>query len=252
MADDWERSRTFYASLTLARDGDETEQYGAENYRLGERWPAYERFWRFHVAPATERPASIAIREGVARPVSEMIRANYQTFCRVVSACDYTAMLQTDVSYTRVEDWGRLLSSHAAAVESFAELVASAARLLTTLGLPPGPLPPDREEWRSLFERHQAYQSYLAGVEPGSVAWITDEKRRIAIVLGPETVVSASPLAGSADPATGSSRRLVDAARLHLDDLIHVLNVGSGQLIELLEPAQASRAYHRLWGWYQG
>jgi hypothetical protein len=62
MASDWELSRPYYCGLTLLRDGDEVEQYGAENYRLQERWPAYERFWRFHVAPATQRPACVAFR----------------------------------------------------------------------------------------------------------------------------------------------------------------------------------------------
>jgi hypothetical protein len=253
MAADWERTRTFYESLTLARDGDDTERYGAENYRLDERWPAYEHFWRCHVAPATERPASIAIREGVSRLVLEMAQANYQTFSHVVSACDSTAMLQTDLAFARVEDWRRLFTFHAVAIGSFAELVTSVSRLLATLGLPLGLLPPDRDEWRALSERHQTYQAYLANLEPRSIAWATDEGRRIALVLSPEAVGFAPPLAEPADLTTDSSRvRLVAVARLHLDNLIHILNFGSEQLTELLEPAQARREYHRLWGWYRG
>jgi hypothetical protein len=253
MADDWTQARAFYSALTLARDGDEMEQYGAENYGLNERWPAYEQFWRFHVAPATERPASIAIREGVSQLVHDLSGANYRTFCCVVSACDFTAMLQTDVSYERAEDWKRLLSFHAAAVRAFADLIASTSCVLTALELSPGPLPPDRREWRSLVDDYRAYHAYLEGIDPGSLTWISDEERRIAIVLSPEALTADSTCDRAADRAAVNHRaRLVDAARRHLDDLIHLLNVGSGQLIGLLEPAQACRAYHQLWGWYRG
>jgi hypothetical protein len=253
MADEWEKSRPFYEALTLARHGDETEQYGADNYGLDRRWPAYERFWRFHVAPATERPAGIAIREGVAQLVLDLILANYQTFCRVVSACDFTALLQTDVGFTRDEDWQRLLAFHDKALAEFSKTAGSAARLLTALDLPSGPVPLQREDWRSLFESHRAYQAYLVALDQESVEWVADDECRIATVLPPEEVPAARDLGRSADAARGvPRRRLVDAARNHLDDLISLLNVGLEQVIAALEPAQGSRTYLRLQGWYRG
>ena len=52
----WEPS---YRQLTLANDGDELEQDFAINYDLGKTFPNYESFWRYHVAPATNRPVDV-------------------------------------------------------------------------------------------------------------------------------------------------------------------------------------------------
>ncbi len=248
MSSDWEASRPYYGSLTLLQDGDEVEKYGAEDFRLHERWPAYEEFWKSHIAPATRRPASIDPRQGISPITSKLMTANYDAFGCVVAACDLVGMLQTDVSFTRKNDWKRLFSRLGSALDAFIDVAEAVAEVLDTLGLPPAPGELMGEDWLVAHGRFDAYQTYLTEQIMSAMEWADLKMIPTALVASKEAALRDSSLGVGRDPEC-SRLRLVDAGRQHLDDLIVLLNAGQKRLIAKLEPVQSSGQYHELWGW---
>ena len=250
MASDWDTSRGFYGALTLLLDGDEIEQLGAENYRLNLRWPAYEQFWQLHVVPATQRPANINVREGASRTVRNVMTANYETFCCVVAACDYTAMLQSDTTAARGEDWARLFIAIDSAIEAFARLRTSASNVLETLGHSFDCADGRDKSWLVTRRSIETYHEYLRG-QSKAPSRLSDVDAVPTVIVVPRASLNDH---GVVKPPgdKGTSLRLVDAIRLHLDDVIELLNAGHELLLAGLAPVQSNRRYHELWGWYSG
>lgn len=55
--DAWAAAKPFYDQQTLVSNGEPlVEQYGARVHGMGQLFPNDERFWRYHVCPATGRP----------------------------------------------------------------------------------------------------------------------------------------------------------------------------------------------------
>lgn len=84
--------REFYGHLTFRRDGEAVEQYGAAAYSLDQQIPSLERFWQFHVAPATDRSGSSDDTLHLAPDIHEIIGTiaglSYEVFCELVDAKD--------------------------------------------------------------------------------------------------------------------------------------------------------------------
>src|SRR5260221_2942209 len=87
----WTAARFCSEGLTLAKDGDPAEQYGATRHRLAEHFPNYEAFWKRHVCPATERPSGITFRPGVSDIVSVIAQRSYTVFIYLLEAYEFLA-----------------------------------------------------------------------------------------------------------------------------------------------------------------
>src|SRR4029450_4666747 len=94
----WARHRPFYDALTLA-DGDEVEQRAGSEYGLGTSFSWYLRFWKFHVAPATNRPHNIGLRWRLTSAIiSSIVQRSHGVIDDLVKALDdYEAVKAGDL-----------------------------------------------------------------------------------------------------------------------------------------------------------
>jgi hypothetical protein len=92
--------KNLYDKLTLRADGDDLERHGATEYDLvgKDHFPNYEKFWRYHVAPATFRPHHHWWRDADAC-IAKLGQRSYSIFFHLVSAHDSLASVQEADSY---------------------------------------------------------------------------------------------------------------------------------------------------------
>jgi hypothetical protein len=84
----WNELKEFYGRLTFSEHGESYEKYGAEHHALGDRLSYLQEFWRYHVAPATNRPNNIDLSDNIHPLVSRMAETNYEIYCNIVDALE--------------------------------------------------------------------------------------------------------------------------------------------------------------------
>jgi hypothetical protein len=90
----WEKSKWYYDGLSIVNEGDITEQTGADRYGLTRDMPNYERFWRYHIAPATQRPFSIRVRDEADEIVKLIAQRSYSVFSNILEAITQLEVIQ--------------------------------------------------------------------------------------------------------------------------------------------------------------
>jgi hypothetical protein len=68
----WSNWQDVSDEMNLSEHGASIERQGADVYRLDLAFPNYQRFWRRHVVPATERPKSVYLRPRAAEAVERV------------------------------------------------------------------------------------------------------------------------------------------------------------------------------------
>lgn len=102
----WLARQSFYDSLNLRKDGDDAEQLGCVQYDLDKSFAEYEKFWRYHVAPATQRPMSaLLFNAGVHAAVIELAQRSYTVFAYLLEANEYLAQLRAGNIGPRFRKW---------------------------------------------------------------------------------------------------------------------------------------------------
>jgi hypothetical protein len=94
-ASDWDQAKEFYSRLTLRRDGDSLEKEAMDAYGFDACFPNYEKFWKFHIAPATNRPVDDRIRDDAHKAISFVIQRQYSILYCLVIASGYGRRVAT-------------------------------------------------------------------------------------------------------------------------------------------------------------
>ena len=85
---EWNIWKAAFDLVTLKNDGDSLEMRGATEHGLDSSFSNFEIFWRYHVVPATNRPANIEFRPNVSTAVSKVATLNHSLFIDLVNAAD--------------------------------------------------------------------------------------------------------------------------------------------------------------------
>lgn len=100
---DWKALKLAYRDLRFdSEPAEDVEKYAVTNHKqLKRRLPNLETFWRFHIAPATNRTADTHLRDNIRPVVSRMAERSYEIFCNVSDALDELAIVQGGLSPPR-------------------------------------------------------------------------------------------------------------------------------------------------------
>lgn len=86
---DWNSVQRVYRRLSFDTPPYErVEAYGIETHKLDQRLPNLQEFWRFHVAPATNRPDNTYLLDDVHPVISRMAERSYEVYCNISDALD--------------------------------------------------------------------------------------------------------------------------------------------------------------------
>lgn len=84
------QNRSYYETLSLRNDGIEIEKLGATKYGLDRTFQHYEVFWKYVVAPTTERPNDpLQLKSRVDPLIYTIAIRSYTVFVRLVQAHEF-------------------------------------------------------------------------------------------------------------------------------------------------------------------
>jgi hypothetical protein len=85
----WQSLQDAYKSLTFASEPFEAvEEYGVRVHELDKRLSNVQLFWRYHIAPATNRPDGTHLSERIRQIPSRMAERSYEIYCNISDAMD--------------------------------------------------------------------------------------------------------------------------------------------------------------------
>ena len=86
---DWNSLKTVYRRLSFdSPPCEHVEAYGIKTHGLNQKLQNVEEFWRFRVAPATNRPDNTYLLDDVHPVISRIAERSYETFCNISDALD--------------------------------------------------------------------------------------------------------------------------------------------------------------------
>jgi hypothetical protein len=93
---EWKSLKTVYGRLRFdSPPYERVEADGIEKHNLNEKLPYVQEFWRFHIAPATNRPDNIYLRDGSHPVMSRMAERSYEIYCNISDALDELEIVKT-------------------------------------------------------------------------------------------------------------------------------------------------------------
>lgn len=265
--DAWSRQEWYYYQLTLRRDGDEVEAYGDTEHALDAELPAYVRFWKRHVAPSTQRPASIETRDAAHELVSLIAQRSYAVFCNIVECMDQLEIIKREGLGNRHRNAVIALKFCGDALVMFSELerliagppnafTKSVGCLADKLGVIITPLSRSQSSaWIPLRENVVVYRHYLT--HNGMPLTLTAKSDGAVYVLRREHLEGTNPVSWIASERKHGSEpthwhELKDACNQILKDTVALLDFGYSALVDELGSFVWKAAYQQLWGWTEG
>lgn len=258
----WTASKPFYDQQTLAEHGDPAEQYAAKELRIDAIFPHYGQFWRYHVCPATERPASMGFRAGVADIVSVVTQRNYTVFRYLVEALQHGRLVDTGEFGLGNRNCYIALMYAGNALQVFTEFqialcgkpkpLSGMQDLAAQLGATVDPFP----DWNTILsadrERLSIYRNYLTHQGWFYAVYVSASKQ--SVVLKPEAFTPGAVYTwthAEHDYATTPSNwmPLQDLCSLIVNDTVAFLDLAYERICATLAPLLPMPAYQALWGW---
>ncbi|MGH7886381.1 MAG: hypothetical protein ACREPG_00825 [Candidatus Binatia bacterium] len=92
---DWNSLKRAYLHLNFTSEPFErVEEYGASVHKLNERLSNVQEFWRYHIAPATNRPEGTHLSDNIRGVTSRLAERSYEIYCNVSDALDELAEIK--------------------------------------------------------------------------------------------------------------------------------------------------------------
>ena len=263
-AERWARLRAFYAGLTLVSDGVGWEQEGAVEHHLDKLFPNYERFWKYHVCPGTDRPTGMDFLAATGETISVMMQRSYTVFMYVTEAVEHLKMVTAGDLGRRYRHCFITLTYAGNALQIFTELQRAVCGEPTQRGgiaslsaiLRPAldPFPDWEGAWAARRSGIARYRNYLTHQ---GLPFVVTDAVGTPHVLKRECVPSRRPLTWREsnrrfDDDITSYTTLAGACEQIVADTIAFLNDGYGRICDALEPLLSDGAYQSLWGWRDG
>ncbi len=251
--DAWQKMRSFYDGLSLARDGDVHEQEAFHESPFPDYFLGYEAFWRYHVAPATGRPESIRIRPNADWIINRMAQRSYSVFQRILYAVQSLAVSEDCSSrelVSALEHSGTALTLFNALERTIAgdQPDTLSSRLQTPIRTAKEISP----KWNESRSQMIIYRDYLT--HQGSLMTVKTRPDGPLFVLRSEYLAGQ----GNVDWAEVEKRHLGDASHWQelrsvsgevVRDTLNLLNMGYEALSNEMNRLLENPAYQQLWGW---
>jgi len=254
----WEAA---YRQMELSTEGDPMEIGFANGYNLSRIFPNYEKFWRFHVAPATNRPVDLDHRPTAAKEVCVIMTLSYSILNDLFDATLAMAELRRGVYGDRYKNFKDAVKSAGDGLQKFTDFQRSiendlARALHRTIQVW------SHEEWKTTWEPRREkiinYRNYLTHISsaprillvpsPGG-GEVPHVLRRDFVVLGQyPTWNEQSELYASNPERFGTFMEIYDELYA---ETAGWLNDAYAKVIESMDPLLPEPSYHFLWGWDQ-
>jgi hypothetical protein len=258
----WTASKSFYDQQTLVSNGDETEKYAAKTLNFEALFPHYGKFWRYHVCPATTRPAGITFRAGVGDIASVITQRNYTVFMYLVETLEHLQLVDAGTIGPRNRNCYIVLMYAGNALQVFAELQTALCGkpgplngmpdLAKQLGVYIDPFPDWKTMWAYDRDLLSTYRNYLT--HQGWFYCVEKSATNELLVLKPDAFQP-----GAAYTWTHADRDyranpnnwfpVQDLCHVVVKDTIAFLDLAYEKICTELEPLLPTATYQALWGW---
>lgn len=250
----WPAHKAFYDSLMLRSDGDVAERLGATQYGIDTAFPNYERFWRYHVAPATQRPGNaLLFRFGIHDSVIAVVQGAYTVFSYLLEANEYLAQLKKDDLGPRCRNWYNTVIYAGNAIQVIESLqVAVESKLAAALGQSINVFPDWKATWNPGREGIINFRNYVT--HKGVFQIFVDSSRPYVLARSEVTRKNSPDVTWThsvTDFATDKSRFVECrvAGQEIVAESTDWLNRAFGRFCDTLDPFLPLSAYQALWGW---
>jgi len=279
---DWNSLKTVYRRLSFdSPPCEHVEAYGIKTHGLNQKLPNVEEFWRFRVAPATNRPDNTYLLDDVHPVISRIAERSYETFCNISDALDeLTIASDGGAKPPRYRPCLNVLRCAGDALQLFNELIRAIGRkegsqdatgrpssLTKILGID-AVLFPDWETggWEARRRTAIAYRNMLVHHGRPWLNFEGDDFLGTPYVLASQYCIHRRYTKSFEtwsrqrrmfqDPNERKNKfvSLFDACREACDLTISFINDGYGQIVGkldslLLQNPNKFGEYRRLWGW---
>ena len=256
---DWNTWKSAFDLVTIKKDGDSLEIRGATDHRLDALFPNFEMFWRYHVVPATNRPANIDFRVYASNEITRIAALNHSIFIDLINAADSLVKINAgDLGGDRFRNCTEAIKSSGDAIQKFTDFqkaieVQLAKALGSTISLW------STSDWSSIWlpsrEKIINYRNFLTHSGFPQVMHVSQpDGNRVPFVLHQDYIVRNNyPTWPEQEKifrnGPGKWAKLVDVCNELQSESIKWLNDTYLQAINALQPFLTSEDYHHLWGW---
>jgi hypothetical protein len=248
-----------YDQFNLKDHGDATEQVGAREHDLDQRFPNYVAFWRTHVVPSTSRPSGIRFRRGVAGEVHQLAQVSHSIFTDIVDAADSLMLIRNgDLGAPGFRNCMTCIKSSGDGLQKFTELQKVAEKIGRKVGRSVELW--TAKQWQSFWnpkrEKIIGYRNYLTHKgQPQIMLVQSSAGETIPLVLKRKYVTRHKDLTWVKQQAVyqhNPSRwaPLPDVCIDLYDETLRWLDAAYGKLVKALARLLQEPDYQGLWGWH--
>lgn len=121
---DWNSLKRAYQHLKFTSEPFErVEEYGARMHKLDQRLSNVQKFWRYHIAPATNRPDGTHLSDNIRGVPSRLAERSYEIYCNVCDALDELAVIKEGLKPPRYRSCLNVLRFSGDALQLFDSLI---------------------------------------------------------------------------------------------------------------------------------
>lgn len=257
----WNIWKTAFDNLNLRDHGDNLEIMGFEKYNLKELFPNYELFWRYHIAPATNRPANLKFRKNTNAVITHMSQLNNNILLDIVrSSVNLEKIKGADFGEIRYENSFNAMKQIGDSIQKFTDIQNHIEKELMKNVLNKNEKIWSKNDWKEIWkpkrEKVIKFRNFLT--HTGQLEVILSKDNHIPYVLNKEAFFTLSP--NNEDISWELQQKIYKESPEKYENLITVteniykdsimwLNDAYGEIIKLLQPYLIEEHYHHLWGW---
>lgn len=261
----WRVWKQAYENLTYFEDGDDLEVNFDMAFGISKVFPCHEEFWRLHIAPATNRPASIDWRAGVSMEVQRIIALNYGVLYDLYHArCLLEDILAGKLGVS-LGNFTSCIKSIGDAIQKHHDLVYTAIqghlrqRLGSALASPLTIWTDDEYNklWKPRRDELVSYRHYITheaarpfvvpvATPSGTPSFFVIRRQHLADRKRRPALEEQYALYQN-DPSQFATVEVI--CRELYDDTVAWLDLAYCALLTKMEPLLDLEEYHQLWGW---
>ena len=255
----WQVWQAAFDRVTLRDDGDPLEVRAAVQHGLDDLFPNYGVFWRYHIVPATNRPANLDLRKEAARELGQIGALSHSLLGDLVNAADSLVRITAgDLGGERFRNCTDSIKSDGDAVQKFTDLQKSIeGPLAAALSRPIQVW--SKADWDSRWfpsrEKIIGYRNFLTHMGQPQVMLVPQPGGgMVPHVLHQDYIVRGNNLTWAEQEAVYRTNpekwaKLTDVCEELHRESITWLNDAYGEIIRALQPFLTDEDYHWLWGW---
>jgi len=247
----WVARKPSYDQLKLAMNGDDSERAAFGYHPWAISFGNYERFWRYHVAPASRRPFGIELRPEADEVICDLAQRSFSTFRNIFEAAEQCKILKVDGLGERERNATIALHFAGDALGVFCGLDNAAVEIGKRLSVNIQSARELLPNWKLRYDRLKIYRDYLS--HQGTLMTLV-APNALPLVLRPEYIVGNGNINWVSILREHLSKdshwqELPAACYGVADEVLKMINEGYGVLTDVMEELLIRPEYQRLWGW---